>query len=98
MGINVTVTLASLTDRATRKIGGETFTIAVGAFLPTQSFLSPVTNGSATDLRTVTALFDPMPPAALSSGLVTVQLGAPGPPVNANVTNYRFWYVDVNCR
>ena len=97
-GINVTVTMASLMNRITHKVGGETFTVAVGSFLPVQSFLSPVTNGTAHDLMTVTALFDPMPLTALSSGLVTVQLGAPGPPTNANITNYRFWYVDVNCR
>jgi hypothetical protein len=98
LGINVTVTMAVLMNRVTKKVGGETFDVAVGAFLPTQSLLSPATNGTANDLASITALFDPLPPAALSSGLVTVRLSAPGPPVNANITNYRFVYVDVACR
>lgn len=98
LGINVTVTMAVLMNRVTKKVGGETLGVSVGAFLPTQSLLSPVTNGSANDLASVTALFDPMPPAALSNGLVAVRLSAPGPPVNVNVTNYRFVYVDVACR
>lgn len=92
-GINATVTLSS-----TLKGGGETLLVSIGAFLPTATVLSPATNGSRTDLKAVTTLFDPLPPAALSSGLVTLRLTVPGPPINVNITKYELWYVDVSCR
>jgi len=89
-GINVTVTF---TCARLDKVGGEPLEVSVGAFLPPIMINSPATDGTGKEQVAVTALFGALTPAALSNGLVTVQLRVPVAPVH-----YELWYVDVNCR
>ena len=90
-GAGVVVTVGMSAEKRTS--GGEPLEVSVGAFLPAANVSSPPANGSRADWTPVSALFPPLPAAALANGLVTVRLRVPVAGVN-----YILRSVDVACR
>ena len=88
-GTNVTVGMTS----ESKGPGGDPLEVSVGAYLPAVNITSPPANGSRTDWTGVSALFPPMPAAALANGLVTVRLRVPVAGVK-----YILRSVDVACQ
>ena len=54
-----------------------TLEISVGSFLPAKTVVAPNTGGNTSVYEPVSAMFAPLPPAASTNGLVTVQLRIP---------------------
>ena len=88
-GLNVTI---GMTGEA-KAPGGEPLEVSVGAFMPPMNISSPPSDGSRRDWTSVSALFLPLPAAALANGLVTVRLRVPIAGVK-----YILRSVDVGCR
>jgi len=87
-GISVTVHMESSKGAP----GGDPLEVSVGSFLPPATILAPP-GGASPVFSPVTALFPPLPAAALANGLVTVRLRVPVAGVK-----YKLESLDVSCR
>ena len=87
-GTNVTVSIAS-----TVPAGGDPLEVSIGSFLPPVTITSVPMSSKKPVFVGVSALFPPLPAAALPNGLVAVHLRVP-----VENVKYQLAAIDVACR